>query len=77
MYPIVLIFYRGMCKSGKDPEILNACRLAYLEQEGVMFQVSLCYAHLHKSKIAAVGHLEFLTWQLVKLALEPHVIPHF
>ena len=40
-----------------------------------MFYFSPWYVHLHKSKMAAVGHPEFLTF--VKLALEPHVIPHF
>ena len=27
VYPIVFIYYRGMCKSGKEAEILHTCRL--------------------------------------------------
>ena len=33
------------------------------------------YAYLHKSKMAAVGHIEFLTFDII--ALESYVIPHF
>ena len=32
-------------------------------------------AHLHKSKMAAIDHIEFLTFD--RIALESHVIPHF
>ena len=76
VYHIVLFFYRGVCKSGKDPEIWHPCRLIYVEQDvEAMFRFCPWHAHLHKSKMAAVGHLEFLTF--VKLTLEPHVTPHF
>ena len=33
------------------------------------------YAYLHKSKMAAICHIEFLTFD--RIALESHVIPHF
>ena len=61
VYHIVLIFHRGVCKSGK--EIWHPCRLIYVEQDvEAMFHFCPWHAHLHKSKMAAVGHLEFLTF---------------
>ena len=40
-----------------------------------MFHFFPSYAYLHKSKMAAVGPIEFLAFK--RIALESHVIPHF
>ena len=63
---------RAMCKSGNSPEIVHTCRLTYVE---AMLHFSPSYAYLHQSKMAAVGHLGFLTFD--RIALESHIIPHF
>ena len=64
-------------KSGKSYEILNTCDPTYVKQTdvGAMFPFFPSYAYLHKSKMAAVSHIEFLTFN--RIALESHVIHHF
>ena len=42
---------------------------------GAMFNFFPLYASLHKSKMAVVSHIEFLTFD--RIALESHVILHF
>ena len=63
-------------KSRKSYEILNTSSICKTRSDvGAMFYFFPSYAYLHKSKMAAVGHIEFLTFD--RIALESHVIHHF